>query len=84
MELKNFVDFAYSLVNMDEVKDGIFKIPKEIIYELDIDTHRRIHKEIKENKDSKDVVDLDGDFTIQVFNITFNFKQPVEDVKPNQ
>ena len=30
MELKNFVDFAYSLVNMDEVKDGIFQLPEEI------------------------------------------------------
>jgi hypothetical protein len=27
MELKNFVDFAYSLVNMDETKSGKFILP---------------------------------------------------------
>jgi hypothetical protein len=31
MELKSFVDFAYSMVNMDEVKAGKFLLPKEIV-----------------------------------------------------
>ena len=35
MELRNFVVFAYSLTNMNEVKEGIFKLPKEIVFELD-------------------------------------------------
>jgi hypothetical protein len=47
MELKNFVDFAYSLINMDEVKEGVFQLPKEIIFDLGEEKHVKIHKVIK-------------------------------------
>jgi hypothetical protein len=79
MELKNFIDFAYSIVNMDEVKDGLFKIPEEIIYNLDEETHKKIHKEIKESKNQYDFENLGDDFVVNVFKINFNFKQPNKD-----
>lgn len=74
MELKNFVDFAYSLVNMDEVKDGVFKLPKEIIYNLDKTNHIKIHREIKKEKESENIDDLEQEFTVDIFDITFRFR----------
>ena len=50
MELKNFIDFIYSLINMDEVKDGIFPLPSEITFTLDKNKHIAIHKKIKQEK----------------------------------
>ena len=75
MELKNFVDFAYSLTNMDEVKDGIFKLPKEIIFELDKTQHMRIEKEVLSQKgiNEKDITHF-NDFDVKIFDITFRFK----------
>ncbi len=75
MELKNFVDFAYSLTNMDEVKDGIFKLPKEIIFELDKTQHMRIEKEVLSQKgiNEKDITHF-NDFDVSIFDITFRFK----------
>jgi hypothetical protein len=75
MELKNFVDFAYSLTNMDEVKDGIFKLPKEIIFELDKTQHMRIEKEVLSQKgiNEKDITHF-NDFDVNIFDITFRFK----------
>jgi len=58
MELKNFVDFAYSLINMDEVKEGVFQLPKEI----------------KNEKGSDDYLNLEQEFDVEIFDITFRFK----------
>lgn len=74
MELKNFVDFAYSLVNMDEVKDGIFQLPEEIIYDLGRTDHIKIHREIKEEKGSDGPDNLEQEFDVEIFDITFRFK----------
>lgn len=73
MELKNFVDFAYSLVNMDEVKDGIFKLPKEIVYNLDKSNHTKIHREIKKEKESENIDNLEQEFIVDIFDIVFRF-----------
>lgn len=75
MELKNFVDFAYSLTNMDEVTNGIFKLPKEIVFELDKTQHMRIEKEVLQQKG---IIDNDitysNDFDVRIFDIIFRFK----------
>lgn len=75
MELKNFVDFAYSLINMDEYKDGIFPLPKEIVFELKSDIHSNIHKKIKKEKNDNNLEDLEGDFEVDIFGINFYFKK---------
>lgn len=74
MELKNFVDFAYSLANMDEVKDGRFVIPKELIFDLGKDTHVKIHRETKEVKNETSYDNLEEEFYVDIFDITFRFK----------
>ncbi len=75
MELKNFVDFAYSLTNMDEVREGIFKLPKEIVFELDKNQHVRLEKEVLTQKGivEKDITHF-NDFDVSIFDIVFRFK----------
>ena len=74
MELKNFIDFAYSMVNMEEVKSGKFKLPKEIVYELDGRIIERLHKEIKNEKKEFNYENLNQDFDVDIFDINFKFK----------
>lgn len=74
MELKNFVDFAYSMINMEEVKNGVFQVPQEIIFNLDPVTHRKIHKSIKKEKGSDEYLNLEQEFDVEIFGITFKFK----------
>jgi acyl-ACP thioesterase len=74
MELKNFVDFAYSLINMDEVKDGVFQIPDEIVFDLGREKHVKIHEEIKKEKGSDEYLNLEQEFDVEIFDITFRFK----------
>jgi hypothetical protein len=78
MELKNFVDFAYSLVNMDETKNGKFILPKEIVFELDENNHQKIHKEIKEEKKDYLTTELNEDFEVDIFGVNFKFTKNVD------
>lgn len=73
MELKSFVDFAYSMINMDEVKSGRFILPKEISFELDRDSHIEIHKEIKEQKKEYNYDNLEQEFEVTIFGVNFKF-----------
>ena len=73
VKLKNFVDFAYTLVNMDEVQKNIFPVPKEITYILDESTHEDIEKEVLEQKGiSKEDTHFD-EFDVEIFDINFKF-----------
>jgi|TARA_R110000803_G_scaffold25426_3_gene60802 hypothetical protein len=75
MELKNFVDFAYSLTNMDEVKNGIFKLPKEIVFELNKNQHLRLEKEVLNQKGIVgEGITHFNDFDVSIFDIIFRFK----------
>jgi len=73
MELKNFVDFAYSMVNMDEVKDGVFKLPKEMVFKLDKKSHNLVHEKIKREKGETDFSGLEQEFNVEIFDINFKF-----------
>lgn len=73
MELKNFVDFAYSMVNMDEVKSGKFLLPKEIVFDLVREDHIDVHKEIKEQKKEYNYENLDQEFEIEILGVNFKF-----------
>lgn len=74
MELKNFVDFGYSLVNMDEVKSGSFPLPKEITFQLKKNDLSNIHRKIKDEKNDLNYDDLNSDFEIDIFGILFKFE----------
>jgi hypothetical protein len=76
MELKNFVDFAYSLTNMEEVKDGTFKLPKEIVFELDKKQHMNIESEVLRQK-GVDKIDITHfkEFDVSIFGVNFKFKR---------
>lgn len=74
MELKSFVDFAYSLVNMEEVKDSLFVVPNEMVFNLSEDSHVKIHKEIMAEKNNTSNQNLTEEFDVDIFGITFRFK----------
>ena len=73
MELKNFIDFAYSMENMEEVKSGKFILPKEIIFELEDNLHQKIHREVKNELKNFNYNNLDTGFDFDVFNMKFRF-----------
>ncbi len=73
MELKNFVDFAYSMANMDEVKDGVFKLPEEMVFKLDKKSHAVVHEKIKREKGDFDFNNLEQEFNVDIFGINFKF-----------
>jgi len=74
MELKNFIDFAYSMTNMDEVKSGKFILPREIVFNLNKRDISTLHKEIKNEKKEFNYENLDQDFDVDIFGINFKFK----------
>tara|TARA_R110000868_G_scaffold160334_2_gene389775 strand:- start:1901 stop:2140 length:240 start_codon:yes stop_codon:yes gene_type:complete len=74
MELKDVVDFAYSMTNMDEVKNGKFSLPKEIVFSVKKNLHEKLHREIRNEKHQFDYKDLDSDFDLNIFGINFKFK----------
>jgi hypothetical protein len=80
MELKNIIDFAYSLTNMDEVKDGIFKLPKEITFELNKNQHMKIEREVLQQKGvtDRDITHF-KEFDVSILGINFKFKRTGED-----
>ena len=73
MELKSFVDFAYSLVNMDEVKNGKFILPKEIVFDLNKNTHREIHDDLQREKNQSNKINLDQEFEVEILGVNFKF-----------
>jgi len=82
MDLKSFVDFAYSMVNMDEVRDGKFILPKEIVFNINDNLHRNIEKEVLIQKgiDEKDITHF-NEFDVEIFDINFKFISDAEDTK---
>ena len=79
MELKNFIDFIYSSINMDEVKDGIFPLPSEITFTLDKNKHIAIHKKIKQEKGESSLDNLGMDFDVVILGINLKFICKKED-----
>ena len=75
MELKNFVDFAFSLNEMDEVKKGDFIIPKEITFKISKKDHQHIQKQIYMEKgmDTSDFKHSEV-FEVELYGINFIFE----------
>jgi len=70
--LKEFVDFAVSLKEMEEVKSGAFPLPSMIIYKLDNINHRELQKQILTQKKLPTDV-LYDEFELELYGITFKF-----------
>jgi len=74
LNLKNFIDFAYSLVEMEEVKNGKFPLPKEITYPLNMEEHVRLQLQIHHEKSKEgDEFVNEEEFYITILGITFKF-----------
>lgn len=70
--LKEFVDFAFSIKEMDEVKNNKFPIPNTLTFNLNKDNLEKLQLEIvKEKKMSlNEFVD---EFELELYGITFIF-----------
>lgn len=73
MELKNIIDFVYSLKNMDEVKGGNFILPKEIVFSLEEKIHNKIHTQILKEK-NVNTDDLNKNFEVLILDINIKFE----------
>jgi len=70
--LKEFVDFAFSLKEMDEVKNMAFPIPKSMTYVLSKTNHESIQKEILKEKNMP-LDNIDDEFELELYGINFKF-----------
>jgi len=71
VSLKEYVDFAISLKEMEEVKKG-FPIPKSIIFALDKKNHEILQVEILRQKNMP-MIDLVDEFEVVLYDIIFKF-----------
>lgn len=74
ISLKEFVDFAYSLTEMKEVKEEGFKIPTSITYSLSKLNHNLLQKEILKEKNITPIEsEFSEEFEVEIYGITFKF-----------
>jgi hypothetical protein len=70
--LKEFVDFAFSIKEMKEVKENNFPIPNTLIFNLDKSTHEKLQLDIvKEKRMTLD--EFVDEFELELYGITFIF-----------
>jgi hypothetical protein len=73
--LKKLIDFAFSLSNMEEVINGVFLKPNEIIYYLNTDDLFELEKEIlKEKGYPINNIKPSKEFELILYEINFKFK----------
>ena len=71
VSLKEYVDFAFSIKEMDEVKKG-FPIPKSITFTLDKRNHEALQTEILREKNMP-MTDLVDEFEVILYERVFKF-----------
>lgn len=71
VSLKEYVDFAFSIKEMEEVKKG-FPVPKSITFNLDKRNHEALQKEILREKNMP-MIDLVDEFEVVLYEIVFKF-----------
>tara|TARA_R110002020_G_scaffold372772_1_gene584192 strand:+ start:221 stop:463 length:243 start_codon:yes stop_codon:yes gene_type:complete len=75
VRLKNYVDFITSLVEMDEVKKGLFVLPTNIEFNLDRSNHRELKKEVIKTKGGDVVKDeLADPFELDILGVNLTFE----------
>lgn len=72
--LKEFVDFAFSLREMEEVKTNKFPLPKSITYVLPKNNHESIQRDVLTEK-KMSVTELSDEFDVVLYGINFKFIQ---------
>ena len=70
--LKEFVDFAFSIKEMEEVKNNGFPIPQSLTFKLDERNHQSLQKEILKQKNMP-IENLVDEFETEMYGITFIF-----------
>jgi hypothetical protein len=71
---KEFVDFAFSLREMEEVKVNKFPLPKSLTYILSKNNHESLQREVLAEK-KMSVTELSDEFDIVLYGINFKFTQ---------
>ena len=69
--LKEFVDFAFSLKEMKEVKENSFPVPNSVTYVLDKTTHESLQIEVLRQKQMSG--NFSDEFEVEIYGITFKF-----------
>ncbi len=73
-KLEEYINFAHTLVDMDEVKKGKFPLPKEIVFQLNKIEHAALQTQVHDAKDLKrDEFEHQEEFTVSVLGIDFKF-----------
>ena len=71
--LKEFVDFTYSLVNMEEVTENKFPLPKTITFELNESNHRNLQLELHIEKGLQEEFNPENEFFVTIMGIEYKF-----------
>lgn len=72
--LEEYVNFAHSLIDMDEVKKGKFHVPKEMVFELKPVEHASLQTQVHDAKGlKKEDFEHQERFTMNVLGIDFTF-----------
>jgi hypothetical protein len=72
--IEEYVNFAHSLIDMDEVKKGKFPLPKEIVFTLNSIEHAALQTQVHDAKGmSKNDFEHQEKFTMSVLGIDFTF-----------
>ena len=73
--LKEFIEFTFTLKEMDEVKTKGFPVPTEILYEIDESKHLNLQIEIYKEK-GLDMKNFQSEkvFEVEVYGIVLKFK----------
>lgn len=72
--LKEYIDFAVTLTEMEEVKNNKFPLPSEIIFKLKKIEHAALQTQVHDAKGlNKDDFKHKKEFTVEIFGIDFKF-----------
>jgi hypothetical protein len=80
VKIEEYINFAQSLVEMDEVKTNKFPLPGEIVFNLNTIDHTALQSQLHDIKglDRSDFSHTET-FTVSILNIDFTFKE-IKDV----
>lgn len=72
--LKEYIDFAVTLTEMDEVKNNKFPLPSEITFELKQFEHSALQVQVHDAKGlDRENFEHKKEFTVEILGIDFKF-----------
>jgi hypothetical protein len=72
--LKEYIDFAVTLTEMEEVKNNKFPLPSEISFKLNHFEHSALQVQVHDAKGlDRESLEHKKEFTIEIFGIDFKF-----------